>query len=147
MFLKNGPNLEGSFLKSAKYYRAFLIFRKIFKSKLKTQQSTEKHSKAQKSTAKQFKQQKNTVKQTCWTRTQMLCNFLGFLIKKFRLVHYKMTFLNFCKKNYGSFLNYPKFQLVADLFLISVFLITHTACIYILPNVLWANLFLRTPTN
>ena len=43
MFLKNGPNLEGSFLKSAKYYRAFLIFRKIFKSKLK---NTEKHSKA-----------------------------------------------------------------------------------------------------
>ena len=53
MFLKNGPNLEGSFLKSAKYYRAFLIFRKIFKSKLKNtakhrkaQQSSEKHSKA-----------------------------------------------------------------------------------------------------
>ena len=53
MFLKNGPNLEGSFLKSAKYYRAFLIFRKIFKSKLK---NTAKHRKAQKSTAKQFKQ-------------------------------------------------------------------------------------------
>ena len=53
MFLKNGPNLEGSFLKSAKYYRAFLIFRKIFKSKLK------KHGKAQKSTAKLRKAQQS----------------------------------------------------------------------------------------
>ena len=54
MFLKNGPNLEGSFLKSAKYYRAFLIFRKIFKSKLKSTEKTKLSSKGIASFSKTF---------------------------------------------------------------------------------------------